>query len=506
MHATVDGRQSPELAGVAFDDLLTDRAEGGSGGVSEQWPAEGDLLNGRYRLIEPIGSGGMAVVWRARDESLERLVAVKVLNTELAVDQRIRELVRREARTAAQLTHPQSTPVYDYGESATPSGGPCTFVVMQLLEGEGLDERLSAGPLPWKDAVRIGEQVARVLAATHGRGYIHGDISPGNVVLTADGVRIIDFGLAETLVEAGRTGLGGIFGTPPYVAPERLTGQPSQLASDVYAVGALLFEMFTGRPPHAVVTWADATEARLSAPPPSLTGVPDLPDDVADLCLRCLDPDPAERPAASEVAEELAAALAAAEPPIRPTKRVRRRFPRTWTLVALTVAVLTGVVVNCWPELTGTNHAQHAPGPGATGQDPAAGAGGIGDGEGPIQSGAGPATPTESVGPATPDTVPPGTETVSVDAALSAVFGVINHGAAEATIKAGTAEMLRVEVRNLTANRSGDIDTTMRAIENLRRKVSDGTREGSIAASAARELSAALDTLTTAVRAEPQRR
>ncbi len=486
--------------------------------MSEQWPAEGDLLNGRYRLIEPIGSGGMAVVWRARDESLERLVAIKVLNTDLAVDQRIRELVRREARTAAQLTHPQSTPVYDYGESATPSGRPVTYVVMQLLEGEGLDDRLAAGPLPWKDAVRIGEQVARVLAATHGRGYIHGDISPGNIVLTADGVRVIDFGLAETLVDAGRPGVGGIFGTPPYVAPERLSGEPSQLASDVYGMGALLFEMFTGRPPHSVVTWADADEARLLGPPVTLSGVPDLPDEVGALCLRCLDPEPANRPAASEVAEDLAAALATAEPPVRRPRRGRRRFPRAWGLIGLVVAVLAGVVINCWPELSRTDHAQH---PAPTPSGAVGGQNGSHDGspagvtepdnaEGPIQSGTGPATPTESVGPASPPADPgapaAGTEGLTVEAALSAVFGAIDNGAAAATIRSGTAEMLRVEVRNLTANRLSGVDTTVKAIENLRRKVADGAREGAIAASAVRELSAALDTLTTAVRAEPLRR
>jgi eukaryotic-like serine/threonine-protein kinase len=479
--------------------------------VSEQWPAEGDLLNGRYRLIEPIGTGGMAVVWRARDESLERLVAVKVLNTDLAVDQRIRELVRREARTAAQLTHPQSTPVYDYGESATPSGQPLTYVVMQLLEGEPLDERLSAGPLPWQDAIRIGEQVARVLAATHGRGYIHGDVSPGNIVLTPDGVRLIDFGIAENVVDAGRPGLGGVFGTPPYVAPERLSGGPSQLASDVWAIGALLFEMFTGRPPHSVVTWADASQAQRSGTPLTLDGVPELPEDVADLCLQCLDPDPDRRPQASEVAEELAAALAEASPPMRRPRRGRRQFPKGWPAIVVAALVAGGLIVNCWPEGSGTPATHGTPG-GAVVADGGKNAAWPepGAADGPAQAGTGPADAGDSAGTsATSAPVPPAPQPpapVSFDTALSAVFTAIDKGAAAATIRSGTAEVLRVEARNLRANRSTDTDPTLRAIDNLRRKVADGARDGTISTGAARQLSDALDTLDLAVRAEPQRR
>jgi hypothetical protein len=512
--------------------------------VTEQWPAEGDLLNGRYRLIEPIGAGGMAVVWRARDESLERLVAVKVLNTDLAADRRARELVRREARTAAQLTHPQATPVYDYGEMSAPGERPAAYVVMQLLEGEPLDERLAAGPLPWPDAARIGEQVARVLAATHGRGVIHGDVSPGNVVLTPDGVRVIDFGIAETLVDTGRPGLGGLFGTPPYVAPERLAGEPTQLASDVYALGALLFEMLTGRPPHPAITWADADEAQRTDPPPSLVGVPHLPADVAKVCLRCLDPDPASRPDASEVADNLAAALAPRT--VRPRPRPwpsQRRFVGACVVAAAAVLVATGVVANCWPQLVRPAHS-HAvagqdnsgaekalpgsaggpPGPpgatgpaGSTGSTAAAGPGGS-EQTGPADSDGNPAAQTGTTATPAPNasssaghSADPGgpasgeVTTLSFTDAVNAVYAVIDSGTADGSITAQAADTLRAELRNLTANRTSNAAGAQQQVDNLRRKVSDGTRDRAITPAAAQSLSVALDNLAAAMQQEVAR-
>jgi serine/threonine protein kinase len=374
----------------------------------------------------------------------------------------------------------------------------------------------AAGPLPWADAARIGEQVARVLAATHGRGVIHGDVSPGNVVLTPDGVRVIDFGIAETVVDTGRPGIGGLFGTPPYVAPERLSGEPTQLASDVYALGALLFEMLTGRPPHPAITWADADEAQRTDPPPTLDGLPELPPDVARICLRCLDPDPANRPDASEVGDVLTVALAPAVTPRRNRAAApsRRRFFVACLVAAAAVLVATGVVANCWPELIRPSH-QHATQPpadlGVGSVDQTASGGNVPSAPtDPATSGTGTAAPEPGASSSTGHSVEPATPAsdsanLSVDDALAALNTVIDKGAADASISAQTAETLRAEVRNLSANRSTNAAQTRSQIDNLRRKVSDGTREGAISTATARQLTTALDNLAAAMQQDPAR-
>src|SRR4051794_21862729 len=204
----------------------------------------GEQLGGRYRLLDPIGTGGMSVVWRARDVVLDRDVAVKVLSVDLAGDAASRERIRAEALAVAKLQHPNITSVHDYGESTVDTA---PYVVMELLQGHLLSNRLRASRMSWRQATQIGAQVAAALAAAHERGVVHRDIKPSNVMLTGSGAKVLDFGVA---------GLAGspddddmVFGTPAYLAPERLVGDVVVPATDVYALGLLVYRCLTDRLP-----------------------------------------------------------------------------------------------------------------------------------------------------------------------------------------------------------------------------------------------------------------
>ncbi|SCG53257.1 serine/threonine-protein kinase [Micromonospora coxensis] len=296
----------------------------------------GRLLARRYRLIDQIGAGGMSVIWRARDEVLDRVVAVKVLAPSLAADARFRDMVREEARSAAQLVHPHVTAVHDYGETLAPDGEITSFVVMELLSGEELENRLSEGPLPWPEAVEVGAQVAEALAAAHRLGIVHRDITPANVMMTRTGAKVLDFGIATQVGAPDEDEDGGTFGTPAYVAPERLDGAPAQPATDVYSLGVLLYETLTGRVPFPADTWEDLGEALQSDETPSLDGVPGLPPAVARTCLRCLARDPRDRPTAHQVAAALRDQMLPGDP------QAATMLSPTVTLPALPVAHGTG--------------------------------------------------------------------------------------------------------------------------------------------------------------------
>jgi eukaryotic-like serine/threonine-protein kinase len=272
----------------------------------------GELLARRYRLIDRIGAGGMSVIWRARDEVLDRIVAVKVLAASLAADARFRSMVREEARSAAQLIHPHVTAVHDYGEAVAPDGTVTAFVVMELLSGEELDARLTAGPLPWPAAVEICAQVAEALAAAHRLGIVHRDVTTANIMMTAIGAKVLDFGIATQVGAPDEDEEGETFGTPAYVAPERLDGRPAQPATDVYSLGVLLYETLTGRVPFPADTWEDLNRALGEEIPP--LAVPGLPAPVVEICLRCLSRDPLSRPTAHQVATALRDQLLPSDP------------------------------------------------------------------------------------------------------------------------------------------------------------------------------------------------
>lgn len=283
------------------------------------------MLARRYLLLDPLAHGGMSVIWRAFDQSLQRLVAVKVLTASLHTDHGERVRVRSEARAAARFIHRDSIEIYDYGETVTAKGGVAAYVVMPLLDGTPLAERIAEGPLPWTEAAAIALRLARVLIAGHARGLVHRDVTAENVLLTADGPKLLDFGIAAWAGDPDDDR-----GTPPYVAPERLLGAPTHPAVDVYALGVLLFAMLTGRTPYPETTWEEIEAARRTDPPPRVTGVP---HGVASLCQSCLAHLPEERPTAEEIVAALTSALG--------TAGIARQVRRGLTMAGSALLALT---------------------------------------------------------------------------------------------------------------------------------------------------------------------
>jgi eukaryotic-like serine/threonine-protein kinase len=204
------------------------------------------VLGGRYRLLNEIARGGMATVWRAEDTLLDRQVAVKVLHPQFVGDPEFLERFRREARAAARLSHPNIVPIYDVGED---SGIP--YIVMELVEGGNLKDRIrAAAPLPDAEIRSIGATLAATLDYAHGKGIIHRDVKPQNVLLGEDGrPRLTDFGIAQAMASSGLTRTGAVMGSVHYIAPEMVRGKTASPASDVYSLGAVLYEMATGRVP-----------------------------------------------------------------------------------------------------------------------------------------------------------------------------------------------------------------------------------------------------------------
>ncbi|WP_127499848.1 serine/threonine-protein kinase [Actinoplanes solisilvae] len=267
-------------------------------------------IAGRYRLVEKLGTGGMSEVWRGFDETLGRSVAVKVLSPRLAGDQVFRDRLRQEALAAARLCHPHITGIFDFGESPLDERLTVPYVVMELNDGESVSSRITRrGPLPWRDAVTVAVEVASALATAHARGVVHRDITPANVMLTGAGVKVVDFGISAIVGERDAAPDGSLLGTPAYLAPERLGGSQVATATDVYALGLLLYRSLCGRHPWPADNTAEALRAHLYADPDPLPPIPDLPPVVADLCRRCLSKDPADRPSAADVARGLAATV-----------------------------------------------------------------------------------------------------------------------------------------------------------------------------------------------------
>ncbi len=269
------------------------------------------VLANRYRLTERIATGGMGSVYRATDQLLDRPVAVKVLKPEFARDATFLERFRREARAAARLSHPNVAAVYDYGERDSEP-----FIVMELVEGETLAARLERmGWLPWPEACRIAERVARALDAAHAHGLVHRDVKPANVLLAADGgVKVTDFGIALAAQAPHLTRTGMVLGSANYVAPEQAQSAEVGPAADLYSLGCVLFEMLTGSTPFSGATAVAIATQHVSTPVPDpRTRRPELPAAVADVVMRAMSKHPDERfPSARAMAGTLAALQATA--------------------------------------------------------------------------------------------------------------------------------------------------------------------------------------------------
>jgi non-specific serine/threonine protein kinase len=270
--------------------------------------ADGDRLPSRigpYTITRKLGEGGMGIVYAAHDERLDRVVALKTMSV-LVRDETARTRFWREARAAARVNHPNICQVYEIGEA----GGEL-FIAMELLSGEALAEHLRQGPMSASRAVSIGLEILAALAALHARGIVHRDLKPSNVFLTPYAVKLLDFGLARpqvadtatTALDLTRAGI--VLGTPRYMAPEQITGEPADARSDLFAVGAILFEMLAGRPAFDGRTVVDVLHATLHHQPPALTGSPGVVA-VDRVIRRALAKQPAERPAsADEMTTEL---------------------------------------------------------------------------------------------------------------------------------------------------------------------------------------------------------
>jgi serine/threonine protein kinase len=260
---------------------------------------------GAYEIIAPLGAGGMGEVYRARDSKLDRFVAIKVLPSQLAENATALARFEREAKAVAALSHPNILAIFDFGHDAT-----TVYAVMELLDGETLRQRLAA-PVPVRKAVEYGVQIARGLAAAHARGIIHRDLKPENVFITADGrVKILDFGLArQTLAIAGpdatvsptmerHTDPGTVLGTVGYMSPEQARGEPGDHRSDIFSLGALLYELVSGRRAFQRDTAPETLTAILREEPPELSpssswSVP--PPGLVRVVQHCLEKNPAER-------------------------------------------------------------------------------------------------------------------------------------------------------------------------------------------------------------------
>ncbi|MEV6108077.1 protein kinase [Streptomyces sp. NPDC051940] len=284
--------------------------------------SETRLIQGRYRLIELIGRGGMGEVWRSLDESLGRRIAVKVLKPagshrdEKAFSNVIRERFRREARVAAGLQHRGITVVHDFGED--PGNGGLLYLVMELLDGSNLSQVLRGNghrALSVDGVLDIAAQTAAALAYTHDQGIVHRDLKPANIVRLADGsVKICDFGIARLAHDIGFTarvsGGGVAMGTPHYMSPEQIAGAGLDHRSDLYSLGCVLYELATGEPPFNLEdSWSVLVGHRDTEPVPPRTRNPAIPEELDRLVLDLLAKQPEERPAdAHEIVERLARA------------------------------------------------------------------------------------------------------------------------------------------------------------------------------------------------------
>jgi serine/threonine protein kinase len=274
---------------------------------------------GPYRIEALLGSGGMGQVFRARDTRLDRKVAVKVSRAPFHAR------FEREARAIAKLNHQHICTLYDVGSN---------YLVMELVDGETLAERLKKGPLPLALVLKYGTQIADALAAAHARGIIHRDLKPQNIMLVKHGVKVLDFGLAKVTDGEPLTETQAVMGTPAYMAPEQHEGKAVDGRADIYAFGLVLHEMTTGR---------------RSPPPDGIQPTPNLPPQLMALIARCLTVDPEDR---WQSARDLAAALGLVTLPTeQPTTRATTTRQWRWLVPAgaALIALAAAAAYSLWP-------------------------------------------------------------------------------------------------------------------------------------------------------------
>jgi hypothetical protein len=308
------------------------------------------VIAGRYELGAALGAGGMARVFAGRDLRLDRPVAVKLVWAG-ALDPASRERFRREARASAGFSHPNAVATYDAGED-----GDELYLVMELVDGPSLATRLLGGRLAVGEALAIADGVLAALGAAHTAGIVHRDVKPGNVLLGRDGtVKLADFGIARRLDErADLTSVGMFVGTAKYTAPEQINGEPTTAATDLYAVGVVLYEMLAGVAPYDGPTPMATAMAQQTAPIPDLGAArPDAPPAVVRAVAQAMAKRPADRfGSAAEMRAALAGGAVGGPAPTaqyrRPALTTAPRRRRRWKVaigVAVAVAVVAGLVI-----------------------------------------------------------------------------------------------------------------------------------------------------------------
>jgi tRNA A-37 threonylcarbamoyl transferase component Bud32 len=265
-------------------------------------PWVGRLIEGRYRVLSPLGLGGMGSVYEAEHVALAKRVALKVIHPALVRDEEARARFEREARATASIEHPHVAAGMDFGR--LPDGG--AFLVVQLVAGQPLRERFEAGPVPWRDACTIGAQIADALSAIHARGFVHRDLTADNVLVTTkDGslhARVLDLGVAGLVGEhpdQKLTAEGHIVGTPGYMPPEQALGKPTGPRADLYALGVLLWEMCSGKSLYGARELTQVLAMQLTDEPPKIAQLSSAtaPHGLAQLIERLLAREPDDRPA-----------------------------------------------------------------------------------------------------------------------------------------------------------------------------------------------------------------
>ena len=320
------------------------------------------VLGGRYALRAVLGTGGMATVWRAHDEVLGREVAVKVLSPPYAADPGFLARFEREARHAAAVSHPRLVTVFDCGvDGGTP------YLVMELVTGRTLRQVLDeVGPLPAGQAAAIAAAVCEGLEAAHAAGLVHRDIKPANIILAGAEVKILDFGIARAEGTAAGTATGIVLGTAAYMSPEQAAGRPAGPASDLYALGCVLFEMLTGAPPFTAESAVGLAHRQVHDDPgPPSARRPGLPASLDQMTTRLLAKDPADRPADAAAARAGLLALAPDATPVPPAAGVpgpprRRRGPRQSETV-LAAALAAALAALATVLVTGSGSTRPAP-------------------------------------------------------------------------------------------------------------------------------------------------
>jgi Tol biopolymer transport system component/serine/threonine protein kinase len=344
--------------------------------VPDRPPLAAGTRLGPYQIEGLLGSGGMGEVYRARDTRLDRTVAIKVLPPAFAGDPDRRARFEREAKAIAGLAHPNICALHDIGQAILPSSesrvpSPVTvdYLVMEYIEGQTLAERLRKGPMPLEQALTVAEQIADGLSAAHRQGIVHRDLKPGNVMLTKGGTKLLDFGLAKLRSHGEQpvasspapgespssslTAEGMIVGTLPYMAPEQLEGKPADARTDLWALGALLYEMVTGRRAFEGASQAGLITAIMSAEPLALTTVKPLtPPMVNRLVQQCLAKAPEDRPdTAHDVARELRWIADESRPGLTPTgsqAAAARRGTRRVRIAVTAAGVIAALTMAAW--------------------------------------------------------------------------------------------------------------------------------------------------------------